>query len=237
MALSDALLTDPDDVVALKRDRYDESIHYLDSQIASLLARLEETGALVDSWLFITADHGEAFREHGTTSHGSSIYNEQVRIPLIVRPPRGVELPRSREPVSLLDISKTIAALAGEEEFGIGRDLRRPLPADRTVAIEFTGGFRRAVDEFGATADDPARAVVSGHFKLLERNGRYELYDLSADPHELAPLEGEHDGTWTALAAALPTARMPHAARDEAQRTRRLGPDERERLRALGYLR
>jgi len=236
--LPDAVVTDPPELIALKRDRYDEEIHFLDAELAVLLQQLEAIGVLQDSWVFIAADHGEAFLEHDTTSHGSSIYNEQVRIPLIVKPPRGVSLPQTEEPVSLLDVTTTIAAIAGHEGFGQGRDLRRPLAPGRSVMVEFTGGFRSQSDGFGAMATQPARAVVNGHFKLLERGGRYELYDLAVDPHEQmnrAPMQRERiEGLALDLPINLP---LDSGRADGSGSATSLSADERETLRALGYLR
>ncbi len=237
--LSDAVLSDSAETVALKRDRYDESLHFLDSQLQRLLEELDARGALQESWLFITADHGEAFREHGTTSHGSSIYNEQVRIPLIVKPPRGVQLPPAQGPVSLLDVTATIAAIAGHSGFGAGRDLRLPATAGRPVEIEFSGRFRGNVKElFGETAGDPAQAVVVGRFKLLERGGRYELYDLANDPHELVDRGVERAELVSALASALPTIQGASGGSQPGTPSREArSHDDDEALRSLGYLR
>jgi arylsulfatase A-like enzyme len=236
-ALPNAVLSDAEDVVALKRDRYDESLHSLDSELARFFEALEATRAMDNSWLFITADHGEAFLEHGTTAHGSSIYNEQVRIPLIVKPPHGERLPPARGSASLIDVTTTIAAIAGHPRFGIGSDLRSPQRAGPPVGIEFSGRFRRSTEEFGETSDDPARAVISGHIKLLERGGRYELYDLAADPHELADRAAANASLVHSLAAALPTNQDSNIEpREETPPPASLGPDEAEDLRALGYV-
>ena len=175
VALLETSMSDAEEQIALKRDRYDEALHQLDSQLQRLFEQLDADGALGDSWLFITADHGEAFVEHDTTAHGSSIYNEQVRIPLIVKPPRGVQLPPPDGPVSLLDVTATIAAIAGHPDFGVGRDLRQPSPAGHVVGIEFNPSFRTNAHEVGKTAGVAARAVVAGHFKLLQRDELYEL--------------------------------------------------------------
>ena len=241
--LDDATMTDSDEMIALKRDRYDESLHNLDAKLADLFAALEVSGVLDRAWIFITADHGEAFREHGTTSHGSSIYNEQVRIPLIVKPPRGVQLPRTESAVSLLDVTTTIAAIAGRPGFGVGHDLRETPVSGRPVAIEFRGKFRTDVTSYGPTSDDPARAVVVGREKLLERNGSFELYDLAADPRELADRGREQPERVAELAPWLPvnageSSEAPSATTPRATiPATALDRDEAEELRALGYLR
>jgi hypothetical protein len=93
------------------------------------------------------------------------------------------------------------------------------------------------VDEYGATADDPARAVVRGRWKLLERGGSYELYDLAADPAELANRGREQQEILQTLASELPT-----SGPDEVDQTprihlaRELGRDQEETLRKLGYV-
>ena len=52
-------------------------------------------------------------------------------------------------------------AIAGREGFGVGDDLRRPSARERVVGIEFRGGFRTSVRDYGETSDDPARARIS----------------------------------------------------------------------------
>ena len=81
--------------------------------------------------------------------------------------------------------------------------------------------FARNVEEFGATADDPARAVVIGRLKLLERGGSYELYDLADDPRELADRGPEQAALVAELAARLPVDQGQNGGpRDETGRRR-----------------
>jgi arylsulfatase A-like enzyme len=239
IALGDPLSTDTKQTLALKLDRYDEGIHYLDAELQALFSQLESLGKLQGAWVFVTADHGEAFQEHGTTSHGSSLYDEQVRIPLIVKPPQGVRLPPLRDPVSLLDVTATVAAISGRDGFGSGRDLRQPAAPGRVVEIEFRGGFR-VVDGYGDTANAPARAVVRGPWKLIERSGGYELYDVAADPGETVDRASEHADLVRSLISSL-AVEIPRG--DHGDRTmpiparpRAIAHDEEETLRALGYV-
>jgi arylsulfatase A-like enzyme len=137
--LTDAEVSDREDLLALKRARCDEEPHFLDQQLGLLFETMERDGVLGDSSVFVTADHGEAFFEHGATSHGSSICNEEVRGPLIVKPPRGVELSDRGGPVSLIDVAATIAGVAGASEFGAGRDLRKSPIIPPAIGIEIPG--------------------------------------------------------------------------------------------------
>ena len=100
--------------------RYDEEIHALDAELGLLLEQLEARGILDRAWVFITADHGEAFGEHGINGHGSDIHNEQVKIPLLVIPPTGVALALRSEPVNLLDVTATVSEIATSNSLGTG---------------------------------------------------------------------------------------------------------------------
>lgn len=88
-------------------DRYDTEIAYADAQLARLLAKLDPNTIVA-----VTADHGDEFGEHGIRFHARSLYNQVVRIPLIVRAPGGK--PRVVDtPVSLVDVMPTLLDLAG----------------------------------------------------------------------------------------------------------------------------
>jgi arylsulfatase A-like enzyme len=114
--------------------------------------------------------------------HGTHVYNDQVRIPLAVRPPPGTDLPVALSPVGLLDVTATISAIATGQPMGRGRDLRNEDEISR-VQIEFFG-WRGSVAGDGPFAGLPARAVVEDRNKLIEIDGRRELYRLAGDPEE-----------------------------------------------------
>ncbi|HUR27472.1 MAG TPA: sulfatase, partial [Planctomycetota bacterium] len=107
-------------------DRYDEQILHLDRELGRLFEALERRGILDRTWVIVTADHGEAFGEHGVTDHGSGVFDEIVRVPLLVFPPRGATLEASSAAVAQVDVAATIAAIADVEYHGPGRDLRVP---------------------------------------------------------------------------------------------------------------
>ena len=68
--------------------RYQEEIRELDAAVGSLLAELERRGIADRAWVVVTSDHGEAFGEHDVTEHGTTVYGEVARVPLVVQPPR-----------------------------------------------------------------------------------------------------------------------------------------------------
>jgi arylsulfatase A-like enzyme len=102
--------------VAFAADAYDDCIADLDEQLGMLLDVLDRRGVLGQTWLIITADHGESFGEHaGCFCHGSSLYDTELHVPLLIRPPGGSASKHVvNEVVSLRDLAATIADLAGQ---------------------------------------------------------------------------------------------------------------------------
>jgi len=110
---------------AFARDSYDDCIAHLDEQLGLLVDELERRGVLDSTWLIITSDHGESFGEQpGVFLHGTSLYQPQVHVPLVIIPP--LRSPRPSRPVvsqtvSVRDLPATVVDLL--ESRG-----RRPVP-------------------------------------------------------------------------------------------------------------
>ena len=96
-------------------DAYDDCLRYVDDQIARLMADLEHRGRGRDTWIIVTADHGEQFGDHGFYRHGGSLYRGEIDVPLLIVPPSGSgeEARRIASPVSPRDLPATVADLAG----------------------------------------------------------------------------------------------------------------------------
>jgi len=224
--------------VALLGALYDAEVAAADAEIGALLERLTALGFLDHAVIVVTADHGEEFAEHGRMLHGSTLYNEAIRVPLIVAG-AGVAAGRvAAQPVSLIDVAPTLTALAGAP------------PAARFVGTSFGAALDAALDaaapaaavsaplqsELPPTGEDADlrlhdAAVVDGMHKALRRlQGPPELYDLAADPGEHAPLAA---GTWPALVGRLE--RVPSAAAVSVPAAVPLDEATKEKLRALGY--
>jgi len=116
----DGIIHIPEDVLPLLKNQYDNSMRYADYWVGRIRSALESKGVFDDSVIIITADHGEAFMEHGFARHGVHLWEEMIHIPLIIhvgkniRQSLGHSLP-SRVPgtVSGVDIAPTIAGLVG----------------------------------------------------------------------------------------------------------------------------
>ncbi len=124
-------------------DLYDDCLSGLDAHLGRFLGKLRDAGQLADTWIVITADHGEHFGEHGQFGHGSSLYNELTHVPLLLIPPLGhdpsVDDPhaalrnrRIRIPVSQRDLPRTLTdlLLPGADNPFPGRSLARYWYAD-----------------------------------------------------------------------------------------------------------
>ena len=210
--------------------RYDEEILALDSGLGELFDELDQRGIFDRAWVIITSDHGEAFGEHGLTEHGTAVYNEVTRIPLIVSPPKGQSLDGTTEAVSLVDVTALASMLIDNTKLGVGRDLRQA-NEQSVVRMEYFGNPVKLLDH-GPLAAQPGRAVAIGHRKLLMQGDREELYLLSEDPLEE---NNRHDEMADSVAALTPE--LPTLTFDEALlETREFSDREKEDLRALGYL-
>jgi arylsulfatase A-like enzyme len=157
-------------------DRYDSEIAYTDAAVGRLVkeVRARRPGTIV----IVAADHGEEFDEHGGRYHGSSLYDEQLRIPLIISipgvPPRVVD-----GQVELFDVTPTVLNLL---DISVpvrmrGTDLGPWLATPPAPAARLPPAFAELEDK---------RMVSVGGEKLIcdMRLGFCAYYDLTTDPHE-----------------------------------------------------
>jgi arylsulfatase A-like enzyme len=215
-----------------QRARYDEELAYLDHHLGRLFTRLDELALFDETWVFVTSDHGEAFGEHGVYEHGTTVHSEVTRVPLIVFPPRGVTLPVTDAPVSLVDVAATVAAIAGTELPGPGRDLRSHADAGTHASVlEFYGDPVKAA-RLGPLAKRPARSVVLGRHKLIAYADSYHLYDIQDDPLETVDLANALPHLVEHMRALLPEFGSP-TFRSDAEAP---GNDALQALKGMGYL-
>jgi arylsulfatase A-like enzyme len=114
------------------RNLYDAEVAYLDTHLGTLLDALDRLGLAADTLVVITSDHGEGLWDHGAQMHGVQIYEEQVRVPLLVRWPGRIPPGRVIEaPVGLIDIAPTLLDL-----LGIGVGSRRLAGSSLAAALE-----------------------------------------------------------------------------------------------------
>ncbi len=168
--------------------QYDESIRYVDDQLARLHAALETAGRRQD-WV-VTADHGEEFGERGSWGHAHTLHPEVMRVPLIVsNQPPAVRSER----VGVIDVAPTLAALAGLTMDTTGLSLLGPLPESRDWPME-TSRF-----------DTVKLSLVQAQSRVEIDNDARVAYDWTRDPRErqAAPATPEQvAATWGAVGEA-----------------------------------
>jgi len=226
---------------------YDSELAYMDLHLGAMLQLLSEKGLLTDALIVILADHGESLGEHGYWGHGRRVYDQMLRIPLVLYAPGRLPAPRRISPsVNTLDVVPTLLALADlpplPGDLVQGRDLsaflRRgePLPPHRVYFETFQGTIKRFTKlVFGRL---PKAPMLMGYEEdglkhiYSPDHAKLEIYDLRDDPGEkadLAPsspppalvshLAGWYRSSW-------------HAAPVRA----RLSREEIEQMRSLGYI-
>ena len=205
-------------------DRYDAEIAEADRQMARLLDAL---GSARDSTLVAaTADHGEAFGEHGEIAHSIFVYDTTLRVPLVFAGP-GVGRHVIDTPVALIDLAPTIAAAAGVRGFDSdGIDLR-PAFGGGTLSARtlYAESFAPLLD-FGWS---PLRSVRHEGWKVIDAP-RPELYHVAEDRGEERDLAAAE----TARAADLGS-RVQRYSPDTAAATA-TDPESAARLQSLGYV-
>jgi len=228
------------------RALYDGEIAYADEQIGRLLEHLRAENALDETLVVVTSDHGEEFFEHGGFEHCNTLYNELIRVPLVVRYPpavdRGAVVRGVR--VESLDMAPTILDFAGLAAPASmeGRSLRGLMAGKDPSFRDFAFSEAPFVD---------AKAILQGPWKYIHHfeagpvkeglcdkytKGR-KLFNLAEDPGETVNRYAEYPRVAEKLYALMldmlpPRERM----RVKASRSIELSDGAKERLKGLGYL-
>ena len=236
---------------------YDAEIRSVDEAFGDLLAGLEELGLTENSLIIFTSDHGEEFGEHGAVGwHSHTLYDELLRVPLLIRYPEGRHAGLSvTDQVRLLDVAPTILGAAG---------LTAPRGfegIDLELVINGLPTPLPAVSQMDWPEGDPPLSVRSLNWKLypkvvvagarfsreepsfvtrvVNRIGRWRnanvLFDLVDDPGELNNVL--YDNFWTSEGMRKIGERV-RAERPVPEPVHKVTVDDstEERLRALGYL-
>jgi len=218
-------------------DAYSGEVAFADHCVGQVLDELARLRLADSTLVVITGDHGEMLGEHGELTHGFFIYESALKVPLVFRVPGAKGAPRQvDEPVSLIDIVPTVAALLGipVPKEAQGRDLSpllagggggggaRPLYAETVTPTRYYG----AASLLG---------VIAGGWKYIETS-RPELYDLRRDPAEAVNLMASEPARAERLGKELKA--IVASARSQAGHAEAAGLDEdaRRRLESLGYL-
>jgi arylsulfatase A-like enzyme len=207
-----------------------------------LLSKLDELGLAGDTIVVLTADHGEEFWSHGWLGHTRTLYEDLVRVPLIVRDPRSPGGRVAAGPVSTVSITPTLVDLADLETGGArfqAPSLRGWLESDRPASdapIFFDVAFEPVK---GSNEEKRAhlRGVLRQGFKLIhdDEDGSERLFDLGADPGETRSVAGEHPELARELSALLERHAQVLSSGGPAASEVEPTADEIQALKDLGY--
>jgi arylsulfatase A-like enzyme len=215
--------------------RYDGEIRHVDEQFQRVLERLDTLGLTETTGVILLADHGEEFHDHGGVRHGYTMYDEQIRVPLIVKLP-GRTAPGTRidQQVRLLDVMPTVLDALG---------LEAPEPLQGTSLLPLLAGAKfpslPALSEWGyrrlvSYRDPPWKLIYD-----IETEAPM-LFHLERDPLERNDLRHAEPRVTARL-----TARMTDLLASALETAERIPPDsgkiqltqtQVDQLKALGYV-
>jgi arylsulfatase A-like enzyme/Flp pilus assembly protein TadD len=204
---------------------YDGEIATADAIIGSLLQHLRNGGIYDRALIIFASDHGEGLGDHGEQQHSVLIYREAIHVPLMIKLPRGARAGTEiREPVSLADLLPTVTALlgisAGTRTSGL--PLFAGLPSNRAIYSEsLYARLHFGWSELRSLTD------VSRQFIDSPRPELFDIVNDVAEKRDLAPSNRRDVAAYRNQLARLPAAEAIPS---------RIGPDEKARLSALGYV-
>ena len=194
-----------DEFLLSRRTAYDRQIAQIDEEFGRLIAKLDKTGVLANSYLIFTSDHGELF-ERGFAGHGFHfMYESVLQVPLLIHAPGQATRSDIFSPTSNADLLPTLLSITGKEipsdvdgvvlpSFGGTENPDRPIFSVYAVDNSAFGPMKKAVI-----------AMRKGPYKLIAYLGYenfdqvFELYNLAVDPEELLDLSTKELGIFSKL--------------------------------------
>lgn len=182
--------------LARARKRYKLEVESVDRAIGALLDDLRARNLYDDACIVLTADHGEELGEHGKIGHGSSLYDELLRVPLVIKPPKGSDALPLLQKVQLglvrqIDVVPTLLDIVGGPQ----------LPGAQGVSL--LNAEQRVVE--AETHPPETRtslfAMRDTRYKLvfIAAEDRFEMFDMHSDTLELDnvfALQGQFRSSW-----------------------------------------
>ncbi|RMF20012.1 MAG: hypothetical protein D6760_12435, partial [Deltaproteobacteria bacterium] len=227
---------------------YDGEIRFTDDHVAQVLERIDRLGLRDNTLVIIVSDHGDEFFEHGNKGHHRTVYSEVLRVPFLMRLPRGIGRGSVvEEQVSLIDLMPTILDVVGVEDPD-GVEGVSLLPLVRGRPIDRDAIYAEFFDKRGFNLQVARRTherKTIEHFNRLMHPKRrpIEVYDIARDPEEQHDLAAEPDedvraeitqlGQW--LEQRWRINRQVERASHGANRVE-IDAETMQRLKSLGYV-
>ena len=222
------------------RKMYAEEVRYTDRWLGTLLTGIKRTGEWDRSMIVIASDHGEELFDHGEFEHGHTMHEELLRVPLLIKWPKGVTADAQvSQVVSMLDLAPTFTELAGSPQLpgAVGRPLPRKSGGDGEEA--YSEGILHGPEQTALTTDS---------YKVIHRPNNplagemYLIYNRKVDRQESTAL-AEKEASPAIKArliaqerAAMEAARKWKVSNQQEFRGIDLSHATREKLKDLGYI-
>lgn len=233
----------------LLRNLYQAEVSFADARVGEILAALAAQGELDHTLVVVLADHGENIGHHGLIEHQFALYETLLRIPFVLRLPKGVPAgAQSEAPVQLIDVLPTVLDVVGRSASSWPRvsgvsllssppSARRPVLAQYARPVDQRWRFAKIAPDFNFDRfDHGLSAVVMGPWKLiLSDAGTVELFNLDEDPAETRNLAQERPEVAAPMRSWLAT-RSGGGQPATATAPPELDAETVRALRALGYL-
>jgi arylsulfatase A-like enzyme len=172
---------------------YEAALRYTDARLGRILEHLRALGLAESTLVVVTSDHGEEFFEHGQLQHGRTLYEELLRIPLILVGP-GIPARELTRPAMQIDVAPTILARLGLPPLAHaqGVDLLGPEWKARAVWSEVDSRFAH---EYALRTEGGAKTIHDPREKRVQFPSAkaWEQFELSRDPTESQDLAGDED--------------------------------------------
>ncbi len=214
---------------------YGGEVSYADHCVGQVIEHLRERGLYDSTLIIVTSDHGEMLGEHGEDSHGYLLYQGALRVPLVVRLPRGASGTRVSEPVGLVDLAPTVCGVLDlpvpEEMHGYPLvDYLRGGQPKESLRLYYCESLYAT--RYGAA---PLIGLVAGRYKYIHAP-RPELYDIADDPAEARNLYAWQREQAAEYKNGLQGMLDRFARPAPIAQSIMLSEQDRERLAAIGYL-
>ncbi|HJQ97915.1 MAG TPA: sulfatase-like hydrolase/transferase [Candidatus Polarisedimenticolaceae bacterium] len=212
---------------------YDGEIAYADREMGKLFDALKAKKMWDGVAVIVAGDHGEGLFDHGERQHGHLAYESTLRVPLVVKPPKGGRAVVVREPVTLADLAPTILDYAGVTvPAGLnGVSLREAVRSGKSERRDLYFESLTGSLNYGWS---PIEGLRRGSWKLIGSSAP-ELYDLASDPGEAQNAIGREPQLVEDLTDRLRASLAAWSAAAPADAAVTLDRESLERLRNLGY--
>jgi arylsulfatase A-like enzyme len=175
----------PHDKSWLVKDVYADSLRYVDTQIERLFSYLQERKLLDKTVFIVTGDTGQAFYEHGFAGHSNKLYNEVIKVPLIIKAPgvpQGIKDDRLAQHIDILPSVFSLLHIGAHPSFQGASLFDPPQGGAEPAAYSIVQSYALQY------------AIIKGDWKLIFDAGEWEyfLYNLRKDPGELFNMKDKY---------------------------------------------